>query len=75
MARLNSVSLRLSCEEREMLDGLADRLQRSPSDIVRLLIREFARSFGEHERTARAVTRPLTPRAITATQSFQEETL
>lgn len=74
MARLNSVSLRLSYEERGLLDGLADRLQRSPSDTVRLLIREFARSFGAHEQTARVTARPLTPRAITAIQCFQEET-
>jgi predicted transcriptional regulator len=74
MARLNSVSLRLSCEERKLLDGLADRLQRSPSDTVRLLIREFARSFIEHEQTARVATRSLATTAIAATQCFQEET-
>jgi len=74
MARLNSVSLRLSYEERELLNGLADRLQRSPSDTVRLLIREFARSFVKHEQTARVTTRPLATTAVIATQGIQEET-
>ncbi len=74
MARLNTLTLRLSSEERQLLDRLAARLQRSPSDTARLLIREFARSFAEHERTARAVMHPLAVSAGTATQGFQEET-
>lgn len=74
MARLNTLSLRLSSEERQLLDGLAQRLQRSPSDTVRLLIREFARSFAEHERTARAVTPPRAASASTAAQGLLEET-
>jgi len=74
MARLNSLSLRLNGEERQMLDGLAERLQRSPSDTVRLLIREFARSFVEHERIAHVVTRPRAASVISSNKDLQEET-
>lgn len=40
MARHESFTFRINKQEREMLEKLAKRLQRSQSDAVRLLVRE-----------------------------------
>ena len=43
--RLDTLAVRVNQEEREMVKGLAQRLQRTQSDAVRLLIREAARGL------------------------------
>jgi predicted DNA-binding protein len=40
MTRLDTFAMRVSAEERQMIKALAQRLQRSQSDVVRLLVRE-----------------------------------
>lgn len=40
MARYDTFTFRVNKEERQMLETLASRLQRSQSDAVRLLVRE-----------------------------------
>jgi hypothetical protein len=41
--RLDCFAMRVNSEERQTLVALAERLQRSQSDVVRLLIREAVR--------------------------------
>lgn len=43
--RLDTFAMRVNSEERQMLVALAQRLQRSQSDAVRLLIREATREL------------------------------
>ena len=43
--RLDTLAVRVNQEEREMVKGLTQRLQRTQSDAVRLLIREAARGL------------------------------
>ena len=45
--RLQTFAMRLNSDERHMLVALAKKLQRSPSDTVRLLIREALRELTE----------------------------
>ena len=52
--RLNTFAMRMNSEERRMLVALAERLQRTQSDTVRLLIREAVR---ELEQVPREVAR------------------
>ena len=44
-ARIDTFAMRINSEERRMIQALAERLQRSQSDTVRLLIREAVRSL------------------------------
>lgn len=46
MARIDTFTLRVNSDERRILANLAQRLERSQSDAVRLLIREAARELG-----------------------------
>jgi predicted DNA-binding protein len=39
-------AIRVSPEERQMIDRLAEREERTPSDTVRRLVRERAREMG-----------------------------
>jgi hypothetical protein len=45
MSRIDTFTFRVNTNERRMLKALAERLQRSQSDAVRLLIREAAREL------------------------------
>jgi hypothetical protein len=45
MSRVNAFTFRINAEERRLLAALANRLQRSQSDTVRLLIREAAKEL------------------------------
>ncbi len=72
MARLDRLALRLSEEERQMLDELSHRLQRSPSDTVRLLIREFARSFAQYERIEPTMAHPRSAKRLAVSDLVQE---
>ena len=45
MARQDFFTLRVNQAERRMLENLAERLQRTQSDAVRLLIREAAQQL------------------------------
>jgi len=47
--RLDTFAMRVNAEERRMLLALAKRLQRSQSDVVRLLIREAVRELARAE--------------------------
>ncbi len=42
MPRQDTFTFRVNADERQLIAALADRLQRSQSDAVRLLIREAA---------------------------------
>ncbi len=42
MPRRDTFTFRVNADERQLIAALADRLQRSQSDAVRLLIREAA---------------------------------
>lgn len=50
MARRESFSFRLHSREREMLARLADQLQRSQGDTVRLLVREATEKLNVTEK-------------------------
>ena len=52
MARQDFFTLRVNRDERQMLAAVAERLQRTQSDAVRLLIREAARELVKSEATA-----------------------
>ena len=43
--RLDTFAMRVNAEERRMLVALAQRLQRSQGDVVRLLVREATREL------------------------------
>jgi hypothetical protein len=47
--RTDTFAMRVNAEERHMLVALAERLQRSQSDTVRLLIRQAARELEQHD--------------------------
>lgn len=46
MARYDTFTFRVNPEERQMIEALAEKLQRSPSDTVRLLVRGAAQGAG-----------------------------
>ena len=46
MRRLVIFSVRLNAGERQLITNLAERLERSESDVVRLAIRDAARLLG-----------------------------
>jgi predicted DNA-binding protein len=46
IARPDIFAIRVSPEERQMIDRLAEREERTPSDAVRRLVRERARELG-----------------------------
>ena len=46
MARSNRLGLRLKPKDQEVLDKLAEHLERNISDTVRFAIRETARHYG-----------------------------
>jgi len=52
MRRNDNFGFRVNEIERAMIAGLAKRLQRSESDVVRLLIREAARELVEQNHAA-----------------------
>ena len=54
MARIESVTFRVSGDERRILAALARHLQRSQSDTVRLLLREVARELMHEGATSTA---------------------
>lgn len=49
MARIDTFTLRVNADERRILNALAQRLERTQSDAVRLLIREAARELATDE--------------------------
>lgn len=55
MARQKTFTFRVSRDERRMLESLAQRLERSKSDAVRLLIREAARELVKQQRGKQGV--------------------
>lgn len=61
MRRNDNFGLRVSEIERAMIAGLAKRLQRSESDVVRLLIREAARELAEQNHAASSAARDAKP--------------
>lgn len=46
MSRYSCFTLRVNTAERELITAVAQRLERSESDTVRLLVREKARELG-----------------------------
>jgi uncharacterized protein (DUF1778 family) len=56
MARIDTFTLRVNRDERRMLAAVAERLQRTQSDAVRLLIREAARELIAKQQPVTAVS-------------------
>lgn len=55
MRRDNTFTLRVSDAERRMIAALSDRLQRSGSDVLRLLVRKAVRELDttQHDRNTK----------------------
>lgn len=51
--RTDLFQLRINSEEREMIGVIANRLERTPTDALRIVIREVAASLSEQGRSAR----------------------
>lgn len=58
MHQTENFTMRISPSEREMLTDLAKRLQRSQSDTVRLLVREYSTAVKEVEQSGRPAILP-----------------
>ena len=54
MAREQIFTFRVDTTERQLLSFLAQRFERTQSDVVRLLIRDKARELGLHVRGGKA---------------------
>ena len=61
MARRDFFTLRVNQVERHMLENLDDRLQRTQSDTVRLLIREAARELAVSDPQPQTAVSPQVP--------------
>ena len=58
MHQTGNFTLRISPQENETLTTLAKRLQRSKSDTVRLLVREYSKAITEVEQSGQPAILP-----------------
>ena len=64
MRRIDTFTFRVNATERQLLTALAERLQRSQSDAVRLLIREAVRDLTAESSKAQPAAQPLAAEAM-----------
>jgi hypothetical protein len=46
MTRLQTFTFRVSDDERELIEAIADKLDRNPSDAMRVILRQVGASLG-----------------------------